>query len=161
MIPSAIHLPPYLWRGSGSSPSGPLAGGLAFLTLLSATVWAATKAGRATHLDFTPIDISSEDAVRVPAGYTAQVVFAWGDPVSDGPAFRADAGNSAVHQALQGCMHHDGMHFFPMQGSSTPGLLCINHEYTDDGLLHRAAWPTRAPKRWPNPRPPTAFRLLK
>ena len=37
-------------------------------------------------------------------------------------------------------MHHDGMHFFPFQDkgrpSSTHGLLCINHEYTDDGLLH-------------------------
>ena len=38
-------------------------------------------------------------------------------------------------------MHHDGMHFFPFvehgKPSSTHGLLCINHEYTDDGLLHR------------------------
>lgn len=33
-------------------------------------------------------------------------------------------------------MHHDGMHFFPLAGSSTHGLLCVNHEYTDDGLLH-------------------------
>ena len=37
-------------------------------------------------------------------------------------------------------MHHDGMHFFPFidngKPSSTHGLLCINHEYTDDGLLH-------------------------
>jgi secreted PhoX family phosphatase len=38
-------------------------------------------------------------------------------------------------------MHHDGMHLFPFvengKPSSTHGLLCINHEYTDDGLLHR------------------------
>jgi len=42
-------------------------------------------------------------------------------------------------------MHHDGMHFFPFpkhgaghsgQYSSDHGLLCVNHEYTDDGLLH-------------------------
>ena len=38
-------------------------------------------------------------------------------------------------------MHHDGMHFFPLstgsaQLSSTHGLLVMNHEYTDDGLLH-------------------------
>jgi secreted PhoX family phosphatase len=32
-------------------------------------------------------------------------------------------------------MHHDGMHFFAIN-SSTHGLLVINHEYTDDGLLH-------------------------
>ncbi len=37
-------------------------------------------------------------------------------------------------------MHHDGMHYFPFtkahKASSSHGLLCINHEYTDDGLLH-------------------------
>ena len=36
-------------------------------------------------------------------------------------------------------MHHDGMHFFPLprgSNSSTHGLLVVNHEYTDDGLLH-------------------------
>jgi secreted PhoX family phosphatase len=33
-------------------------------------------------------------------------------------------------------MHHDGMHYFPLDGSSSRGLLCMNHEYTDDGLLH-------------------------
>ena len=31
-------------------------------------------------------------------------------------------------------MHHDGMHFYPLAGSSTRGLLATNHEYTDDGL---------------------------
>ena len=37
-------------------------------------------------------------------------------------------------------MHHDGIHFFPLplgSDSSTRGLLAMNHEYTDDGLLHR------------------------
>jgi hypothetical protein len=37
-------------------------------------------------------------------------------------------------------MHHDGMHYFPFiengRPSSAHGLLCVNHEYTDDGLLH-------------------------
>jgi hypothetical protein len=32
-------------------------------------------------------------------------------------------------------MHHDGMHYFPLDGSRR-GLLAINHEYTDEGLLH-------------------------
>ncbi|WP_313951080.1 PhoX family phosphatase [Accumulibacter sp.] len=89
---------------------------------------------------FTPIAASIEDTVRVPAGYTLQLLYAWGDPVSDGPAFRADAANSAAEQAEQAGMHHDGMHFFPWiegdEKSSTHGLLCINHEYTDEGLLH-------------------------
>jgi len=99
----------------------------------------AAPASRPT-LAFKPIAVSVEDAVRLPAGYAAAVLYAWGDPVSDGPAFRADAGNSAAEQAEQAGMHHDGMHFFPLlengKPSSTRGLMCINHEYTDDGLLH-------------------------
>ena len=91
-------------------------------------------------IGFTPIGVASDDAVHVPDGYTVQLLFAWGDPISNGPAFRADAGNSAAEQAEQAGMHHDGMHFFPWvvngQPSSTHGLLCVNHEYTDDGLLH-------------------------
>ena len=51
------------------------------------------------------------------------------------PAFRDDAGNSAEEQALQMGMHHDGLHYFPLDGSRR-GLLVMNHEYADDGLLH-------------------------
>jgi secreted PhoX family phosphatase len=95
-------------------------------------------------ISFSNIAPSTEDAVRVPPGYVAGVLFAWGDPVSDGPAFLQDASNTAAEQALQAGMHHDGMHFFPdwsivgglPLASSTHGLLAINHEYTDDGLLH-------------------------
>ena len=36
-------------------------------------------------------------------------------------------------------MHHDGIHYFPLpygSSNSARGLLVMNHEYTDDGLLH-------------------------
>ncbi|HCZ17421.1 MAG TPA: Tat pathway signal protein, partial [Candidatus Accumulibacter sp.] len=49
-------------------------------------------------IGFTPIAVSGDDLVRVPDGYTVQLLYAWGDPISDGPAFRADAGNSAAEQ---------------------------------------------------------------
>lgn len=94
-------------------------------------------------LGFTGISTSTADAVRVPQGYTANVLYAWGDPVghqSGSPAFRQDAGNTADEQALQAGMHHDGIHYFPLpygSSSSNSGLLVMNHEYTDDGLLHR------------------------
>lgn len=100
----------------------------------------AGPAGSRPHIGFTPVGISRDDVVRVPDGYTLQLLYAWGDPIADGPAFRADAGNSASDQAVQGGMHHDGMHFFAWVENGVPsathGLLCINHEYTDEGLLH-------------------------
>jgi hypothetical protein len=94
-------------------------------------------------LGFEGIPVSSADAVIVPDGYTARVLIAWGDPVSSGPAFRQDAGNTAADQARQWGMHNDGVVFFPIDGSSDHGLLVQNNEYTDDGLLFpdgNASW---------------------
>jgi secreted PhoX family phosphatase len=88
---------------------------------------------------FAGVPTSREDTVAVPAGYSVDVLYAWGDPISDGPTFKPDASNSAVEQERQAGMHHDGLGYFPLpfgSSSSTRGLLAINHEYTDDGLLH-------------------------
>jgi secreted PhoX family phosphatase len=74
------------------------------------------------------------DKVRVPEGYTAKVLVAWGDPISKGPAFKQDASNTWQEQEKQWGMHNDGMVYFPLLGSSH-GLLVQNHEYTDDVLL--------------------------
>jgi uncharacterized protein len=76
---------------------------------------------------------------------------AWGEPVGlsgENPAFRFDASNSAAEQETQLGMHHDGIHFFAPLTPESPqrGLLVMNHEYTDDGLLHAdgmATWTRR------------------
>ncbi len=99
-----------------------------------------TPARAASPVSFTPVPVSTADSVVVPPEYDRAVLFAWGDPISNGPAFAQDASNSIADQEQQAGMHHDGMHFFELEcdhrGRSTRGLLCINHEYTDDGLLH-------------------------
>jgi secreted PhoX family phosphatase len=100
---------------------------------------AAPAAATGPALGFAAIAADAADRVVVPAGYSAQVLAPWGEPVGVAgamPAWKPDAGNSADEQALQMGMHHDGLHFFPIDGSSTRGLLVQNHEYTDDGLLH-------------------------
>jgi secreted PhoX family phosphatase len=117
------------------------AAALAVVGLLPAAGCATAGRG-AGSLGFSGISASTADALRVPPGYTAQTFYAWGDPVghpSGSPAFRQDAGNTADEQALQAGMHHDGIHYFPLpygSDNSTRGLLAMNHEYTDDGLLH-------------------------
>ncbi|UVT14451.1 MAG: PhoX family phosphatase [Nitrospira sp.] len=85
-------------------------------------------------LGFQGIPVSDADTVVVPAGYTADVLIAWGDPVSNGPAFKQDGSNTAADQARQWGMHNDGIVYFPIIGSQR-GLICQNNEYTDDGLL--------------------------
>jgi secreted PhoX family phosphatase len=81
------------------------------------------------------------DAVVVPEGYAVQAIAAWGEPVglpAGSPPFRFDAGNTAAEQEMQTGMHHDGIHFYPLPGGdgNAGGLLVMNHEYADDGLLH-------------------------
>jgi uncharacterized protein len=105
----------------------------------SAGTGAGTSAAtRGPRIGFQALAASAEDAVRVPEGYIAQVLAPWGDPVGLAgamPAFAFDASNSAAEQAQQMGMHHDGMQYLPLEGSRR-GLLVINHEYVDDGLLH-------------------------
>jgi uncharacterized protein len=101
---------------------------------------ASTASGK--PLGFTPVSVSTSDALVVPVEYVAEVLYRWGDPVG-APLFRQDASNSWQDQTLQAGMHHDGMSFFPIDGNPRHGLLAINHEYTDDGLLHvdgMASW---------------------
>jgi secreted PhoX family phosphatase len=110
---------------------------------------------------FTPIAAAFADQVRVPPGYTAQVLYRWGDPTGIRrrmPEFQAVGGvsvNTAEEQAFQAGMDHDGMHFFPLgqderedeeddfgrgrrRGRDKPGnagLLCMNHENIEPEFL--------------------------
>jgi uncharacterized protein len=114
--------------------------GVAALAILGGAVSRPRPLAAATSLfTFTGVPVSTADTVTAPDGYVVDVLYAWGDPISEGPSFKPDASNTAAEQELQAGMHHDGIHYFPLpQGSdsSTRGLLAVNHEYTDDGLLH-------------------------
>jgi uncharacterized protein len=91
-------------------------------------------------LGFASVPLTGEDQVIVPPGYTAEVLYAWGDPISNGPTWDNNALDTWIEQEQQAGMHHDGMYFFPLpygSQSSDRGLLAINHEYIDVGLLFR------------------------
>ncbi|WP_298448541.1 PhoX family phosphatase [uncultured Marinobacter sp.] len=98
--------------------------------------------GRATELGFAAIAVSTANKVVVPAGYSAKAFLPWGTPITGSyPEFRADASNSGADQEQQVGMHHDGLHFFPIDfkgggNSSDEGLLVMNHEYINQAALH-------------------------
>lgn len=118
--------------------------GATLLPLLGLPLGCATqgRSGDAGEIGFSSISGSREDRVRVPAGYSTNVVYRWGDATGSSagvPVFKTDASNTAAEQALQAGMHHDGIHYFPLpygSQNSERGLLVMNHEYADDGLLH-------------------------
>ncbi len=134
---------PSIHRLSEPSRRVLLRGGLAiaitglFAPLLSGCA-GLSLAGSGPRIGFRSVAVSTADAVTVPEGYVATPAFMWGEPVGlagNIPPFRADASNSGADQEAQVGMHHDSVHYFPLEGSRR-GLLVLNHEYTDDGLLH-------------------------
>ena len=124
-------------QGSLASAAAALFGG--GLLAGCATGAGSTKAANlGRDIGFASVPMRAVDDVLVPPGYTARVLNRWGDPVGVAgamPAFKLDATNTADEQALQAGMHHDSVAYYPIEGSRR-GLLAINHEYTDDGLLH-------------------------
>ncbi|MCK7545778.1 PhoX family phosphatase [Marinobacter bryozoorum] len=104
----------------------------------------------ALTLGFEPVSPTDANQVTVPAGYTASVFLPWGTPLAGGyPEFDPQGNNTGAQQEQQVGMHHDGMHFFPIDvneggNSSAEGLLVINHEYIDQGAAHPAGPTTLA-----------------
>jgi secreted PhoX family phosphatase len=119
----------------GSGLAAAAAFSLSGVDALLRAVPASAKPNQGPLLGFQGIPVSNADTVIVPPGYTAKVLIAWGDPVSNGPAFKQDASNTAVEQGQQWGMHNDGVVYFPIDGSRH-GLLVQNNEYTDEGLLY-------------------------
>ncbi len=81
------------------------------------------------------------DLVTVPAGYSAQLMVAWGDPIMPGGVpFSGNATETAAQQMMSYGAHTDGMHFFPFSTGGRPssdrGVLCANNEYTHEEILH-------------------------
>ena len=92
----------------------------------------------AMMLAFEAIAGSQQDAVVVPAGYTAQVLIPWGTPINaSAPAFNQSLMFTPEIQANTVGMHHDGMYHFPLseETASSDFLLAMNNEYIDQGAL--------------------------
>ena len=151
-VPSNTSSNPTMYEISLARPSrrGFLFGGLATIatglfgaSLTPRAVLAQTTATSGL-LGFTAIPVSFDDTVMVPAGYKVQVLAPWGTPLlGDMPAFNSGA-NTGAEQGMQVGSHHDGMHFFGIDGSSTDGLLVFNHEYVEPRFMHAAAWAGQA-----------------
>ena len=102
-----------------------------------------------TDLGFKAVAVSSDNEVVVPEGYSSVAFLPWGTPITGSyPEYKADGTNTGADQEQQVGMHHDGLHFFPIDqkaggNSSTEGLLVMNHEYINQSALH-ANGPTNA-----------------
>lgn len=92
-------------------------------------------------LAFTAVGKTLADRVSVPAGYTAKVLYALGDPLAAStPAYKND-GTDGDWENRAGD-HHDGMELFGLSATGQASsssldrvLLAVNHEATTDQVL--------------------------
>jgi uncharacterized protein len=100
-------------------------------------------------LGFSAVSKSLADALVLPAGYAATILYRLGDPIAAGVTEYAndgsDAGSSHAQRAGD---HHDGMQYFGLganakldSGSGDRALLVMNHEALTPAYLH-ATGPT-------------------
>jgi secreted PhoX family phosphatase len=108
---------------------------------------------RPLRLSFQAVPRNTADRVTVPAGYTATVLYAMGDPLDTAtPDFRNDGSDTGFE--MRAGDHHDGMEFYglradgrrPDPSGSVRGILAMNHEALTDHFLHVGG-------STPNPRP--------
>ncbi len=108
-------------------------------------------------LGFTAVSKSLLDTVVVPAGYSASVIYALGDPLTATAAAFKNDGSDTDFESRAGD-HHDGMEWFGLGADGKPsassverGLLVVNHEATTDGVrssffLHENGGTTTLPR---------------
>jgi secreted PhoX family phosphatase len=104
----------------------------------------ATGGNEPLALSFNPVAKGVADALSVPAGYSAKVLYATGDPINNLVSAYLNDGSDTDFANRSGD-HHDGMSYFGMNSSrsawdssiSERGLLCMNHEVAEDfGFMH-------------------------
>jgi secreted PhoX family phosphatase len=108
---------------------------------LPRAVEAATQAATGTvrsGFAFAEIAHGVDATHHVAPGYSADVLIRWGDGVTaEAPAFDP-ATHSATAQRAQFGYNNDYVGYIPLpfgSDNSEHGLLCINHEYTDEELM--------------------------
>lgn len=112
--------------------------GVAATTALFGTT--ALSSSRPAHAadssyDFPELASGNDENHHVADGYNADILLRWGDPIfADGPAFDPQ-NQTAESQLKQFGYNNDYVGFVPLNDDNTRGLLCVNHEYTNEEVM--------------------------
>ena len=84
---------------------------------------------------FKELDAGIDTTHHVAADHEADVLLRWGDPLfADAPAFDPENQTPGA-QLKQFGYNNDYVAFFPLNTETSRGLLCVNHEYTNEELM--------------------------
>lgn len=99
--------------------------------LTSAT---SAKAGTSNY-KFDELASGNDEKHHIANGYNADVLLRWGDPIfADSPDFDPQ-NQTSESQLKQFGYNNDYVGFVPLNDDSTRGLLCVNHEYTNEEVM--------------------------
>ena len=88
-----------------------------------------------SRYSFAELQAGNDETHHVADGYTADILLRWGDPiVADAPAFDV-MNQTAAAQLMQFGYNNDYVGFVPLNEDGTRGLLCVNHEYTNEEVM--------------------------
>lgn len=84
---------------------------------------------------FDELASGNDEKHHIADGYNAQILLRWGDPIfADSPEF--DPQNQTPESQLkQFGYNNDYVGFVPLNDDNTRGLLCVNHEYTNEEVM--------------------------
>ncbi|MDF1728601.1 MAG: DUF839 domain-containing protein, partial [Sulfitobacter sp.] len=96
-------------------------------------------AGAAAHAEsrykFEELTAGNDETHHVADGYEADILLRWGDPITtDAPEFDV-MNQTADAQLKQFGYNNDYVGFVPLNDEATRGLLCVNHEYTNEEVM--------------------------
>jgi secreted PhoX family phosphatase len=84
---------------------------------------------------FDELAWGNDETHHVADGYDANVLLRWGDPITaDAPEFDV-MNQTAAAQLKQFGYNNDYVGFVPLNDDGSRGLLCVNHEYTNEEVM--------------------------
>ncbi|MEQ6204331.1 PhoX family phosphatase [Sulfitobacter sp. HNIBRBA2951] len=93
------------------------------------------RAQAASRYAFTELEWGNDTTHHVAEGYTAEVLLRWGDPITaTAPDFDV-MNQTAAAQLQQFGYNNDYVGFTALNAAGTRGLLCVNHEYTNEEVM--------------------------
>lgn len=88
--------------------------------------------------DFDEVTWGNDETHHIAQGYNADVLLRWGDPITaEAPEFDV-MNQSAAAQLQQFGYNNDYVGFTALNDDGTRGLLCVNHEYTNEEVMFPA-----------------------
>ena len=88
-----------------------------------------------SRYNFTELQWGNDETHHIADGYDADILLRWGDPITaDAPDFDV-MNQTAAAQAKQFGYNNDYVGFTALNDEGTRGLLCVNHEYTNEEVM--------------------------